>query len=55
MYADDTVIFFAGSDPYEIEKTLQDDLNRVEKWMKNGRLVLNQRKQRVCCLEPYKS
>lgn len=39
MYADDTVIFFAGSDPYEIEKTLQDDLKGVEEWMANGRLV----------------
>ena len=31
MYADDTVIYFSGSDLCRVEETLEDDLNRVEK------------------------
>ena len=55
MYADDTVIYFSGSDLCRVEETLQDDLNRVGKWMIESSLVLNWVKPKLSCSEPNKN
>ena len=47
MYADDTIIYFSGSDNNEIMATLQNDLDRVAQWMTSSRLVLNYSKTKV--------
>jgi exonuclease III len=47
MYADDTIIYFSGSDTNEIMETLQNDLDRVAQWMTSSRLVLNYSKTKV--------
>ena len=44
MYADDTVIYYSGSEVSNIRENLQEDLNRVEKWLVNSKLILNQSK-----------
>ena len=44
MYADDTVIYYSGSEVSNIRENLQEDLNRVEQWLVNSKLILNQSK-----------
>ena len=44
MYADGTVIFFSASGPVLIKQVLQNDLNYVEQWLQENKLVLNQSK-----------
>ena len=44
MYADDTVVYFTNLCTSEIAGVVQDDLNRVVKWMESSRLILNQGK-----------
>ena len=41
MYADNTVIYTTGSESDCIMTEIQEDLQRVEQWMKNRKLVLN--------------
>ena len=41
MFADDTVIYFSGTKPCNIEVTLQRDMNKVEQWLLENRLLLN--------------
>ena len=41
MYADDTVTCTTGSESDSIIKEIQEDLQRVEQWMNNSKLVLN--------------
>ena len=44
MYADDTVIYFSATSPGLIKQVLQNDLNYVEQWLQENKLVLNQSK-----------
>ena len=44
MYADDTVIYFSDTSPGLIKQFLQNDLNYVEQWLQENKLVLNQSK-----------
>ena len=44
MYADDTVIYFSATSPDLIKQVLQNDLNYVEQWFQENKLVLNQSK-----------
>ena len=44
MYADDTVIYFSATSPGLIKQVLQNDLNYVEQWLQESKLVLNQSK-----------
>ena len=44
MYADDTVIYYSGSEVSNIRENLQEDLNRVEQWLVNSKLIPNQSK-----------
>ena len=44
MYADDTVIYYSGSEVSSIRNNLQEDLNRVDQWLVNSKLILNQSK-----------
>ena len=44
MYADDTVIYFSATSPSLIKQVLQNDLNYVEQWLQENKLVLNQSK-----------
>ena len=44
MYADDTVIYYSGSEVSNIRNNLQEDLNRVDQWLVNSKLILNQSK-----------
>ena len=41
MYADDTVIYATGSRPDDVMMKIQEDIQRVEQWMKSNQLVLN--------------
>ena len=41
MYADDTVLYFMSLCSPEINKVVQDDLNRVVKWIECNKLILN--------------
>ena len=41
MFADDTVIYTTGLESDCIMTEIQEDLQRVEQWMKNNKLVLN--------------
>ena len=47
MYADDTIVYFTGSDTNEIMVNLQNDLDRVEQWMNASSLVLNHCKTKL--------
>ena len=44
MYADDTVIYFSATSPGLMKQVLQNDLNYVEQWLQENKLVLNQSK-----------
>ena len=44
MYADDTVIYYSGSEVSNIRENLQEDLNCVQQWLVNTKLILNQSK-----------
>ena len=44
LYADDTVIYFSDKDVLNIESTLNDEVNRVAKWMSDNHLTLNLKK-----------
>ena len=44
FYADDTVIYFSDKDVLNIESTLNDEVNRVAKWMSDNHLTLNLKK-----------
>ena len=44
MYADDTVIYFSAFSPDLTKQVLQNDLNYVEQWLQENKLVLNQSK-----------
>ena len=41
MFADDTSIFISGSDLYMMEKTLNDEMKKVDTWLKVNKLSLN--------------
>ena len=47
IYADDTVLYFTSLCSSEINKVVQDDLNRVAKWMECNKLILNQSKTKT--------
>ena len=40
MFADDTSIFISGNDLYIIEKTLNDEMKKVDTWLKVNKLSL---------------
>ena len=40
MYADDTVIYFSGTKSCKIEVTLQSDINKVEQWLLETKVLL---------------
>ena len=44
LYADDTVIYFSDKDVINIESTLNNEVNRVAKWMSDNHLTLNLKK-----------
>ena len=44
MYADDTVLYSTSPCTLEINRVVQDDLNRVAQWMESNKLILNQSK-----------
>lgn len=44
MYANDTVIYFSDTSPCLIKQVLQNDLNYIEQWLQETKLVLNQSK-----------
>ena len=41
MFADDTSIFISGSDLYMMEKTLNDEMKKVDTWLKVNKVYLN--------------
>jgi len=47
MYADDTVIYIAGTSVSEIEKQLTADFNRVVTWMTENELLVNTKKRKI--------
>ena len=50
MYADDTVLNITGLCSSEINKVVQDELNRVAQWMECNKLILNQSKTKTVIL-----
>lgn len=44
LYADDTVLMYSGTTSASIERSLQEDLNNTNKWLKKNRLHLNVKK-----------
>ena len=51
MYVDDTVLYSTCPRTLEVNKVVQDDLNRVAQWMESNKLILNPSKQDKCSLE----
>ena len=49
LYADDTVLYFSGNSIQNVQEHIQDDLNRLFKWMCRNKLSLNTDKT-VCML-----
>ena len=47
LYADDTCIYFASSNPLELEKAINDDLNAIHEWLLHNKLILNIKKMPV--------
>ena len=47
MYADDTVLYFTSICSPEINKVVQDNLNRVAKWIECNKLILNHSKTKT--------
>ena len=41
LYADDTVLYYSDKDPQVVESVLNDELNKVIKWMDKNKLKLN--------------
>jgi hypothetical protein len=41
MYADDTTLSINGKNIFEIEATLNEDLNSVNMWCTNNNMVIN--------------
>ena len=41
LYADDTVLYYSDKDPQVVESVLNDELNKVFKWMNENKLKLN--------------
>ena len=50
QYADDTVVYQSGTDPEEISRSLNEDLNRVNKWCKENKLHINCKKTKYLIL-----
>ena len=48
MYADDTAIYVCGTDLKEIQKRLQEEVDKVVKWFNMNRLLINNLKS--CCM-----
>lgn len=44
MYADDTILYFASKDCYELEKKVNEDLKYVKRWLVLNKLNLNTNK-----------
>lgn len=44
LYADDTVLYFSGTDISQLQHSLQADFNRVEVWFSLNKLLLNKKK-----------
>ena len=44
LYADDTVLFFAGKTAIELETSLNTDINNISSWMQENKLFLNMSK-----------
>ena len=49
LYADDTVLYFSDANPLKVQRSLQEDLDRMYGWMCDNRLSLNCEKT-VCML-----
>ena len=47
MYRDDTVLYFTTLCSSEINKVVQDDLNRAAKWIKCNKPILNHSKTKT--------
>lgn len=41
MYAEDTTLYVSGTTLNDVQLKLQDDLNAIEKWIRDNRLQLN--------------
>ena len=48
MYADDTTLSINGKNIFEIEATLNEDLNSVSMWCTNNNMVINPTKPHAC-------
>ena len=48
MYADDTTLSINGKHIFEIEATLNEDLNSVSMWCTNNNMVINPTKPHAC-------
>ena len=55
MYADNTVMYFTNLCTSEIDRVVQDDLNRVVQWMESGRVILNQSKTKSMLFESWQN
>ena len=44
LYADDTCLYYSSSNPHELERCINEDLNSISKWLKYNGLLLNQKK-----------
>ena len=45
MYADDTVIYYSSKSIQEIEKCINEDAERIHRWMTENFLILNPKKK----------
>ncbi len=45
LYADDAVLIFAASTPYELQKILERDFSLICNWYSDNRLTLNIKKR----------
>ena len=53
LYADDTAIYSSGTDLMQIQSSLQSDFNRVQNWLHENKLVLNNRRLCRCCVSEH--
>ena len=54
LYADDTCLYYASSNPLDLEKYVNEDLNSISKWLNCNGLLLNEKKCECMIITPMR-
>ena len=54
LYADDTCLYYASSNPHDLEKYVNEDLSSISKWLNCNGLLLNEKKCECMIITPMR-